>query len=259
MNDLNQEEQEQVERAETLIRELTNVEHDDMSVDGENLESDEENLRKSVNQVIKNSCIQVAIASFAASAPGVAGLAAFTLGVAASGVVVQRIQSEMVTQIAQCFGQQLDSATQARILILLSGISQGSATAATEASRLAAREATRAVANQVANEASRTLVISSIPFIGAFTNASLNTTTTYVIGQRAKVYFEKGPEQLDSWSDSVRAVTGVDERKLSTWIVQAWKLFKASVANRIANSKNAAVAKMKAVKTAVAKRLSFRR
>jgi hypothetical protein len=38
---------------------------------------------------------------------------------------------------------------------------------------------------------------------------------TYLIGQRADAYFRLGPEAVGSWTDSLRTISGIDERNIA--------------------------------------------
>jgi hypothetical protein len=54
--------------------------------------------------------------------------------------------------------------------------------------------------------------------------------STYVIGQRAVAYFSRGEAAIGDWADDARAIIGIDERKLMTWLQEstesAWELVK---------------------------------
>ncbi|NJL34321.1 MAG: hypothetical protein HC893_11220 [Chloroflexaceae bacterium] len=45
-----------------------------------------------------------------------------------------------------------------------------------------------------------------------------NVLATYIIGKRAQAYFGLGPEAMGDWGESLRAIVGVDERKIAGWV-----------------------------------------
>ena len=47
--------------------------------------------------------------------------------------------------------------------------------------------------------------------------------SSYIIGYRADAYFRLGPEHMGTWADSLRAVSGVDERKIGRWLADSSK------------------------------------
>lgn len=80
-------------------------------------------------------------------------------------------------------------------------------------------------------------------------------TTTYVIGKRSKAYFTKrvlrkraaedegnfedfDDENLESWEDSVKLLTGADERALSTYMKEAIKDSALNMKNTVKGAKN---------------------
>ncbi len=64
--------------------------------------------------------------------------------------------------------------------------------------------------------------------IGVAASGGTNILFTYVIGQRANAYFSLGPEAIGDWGESIRAVTGVDERIIVNWLSEtterSWRL-----------------------------------
>jgi hypothetical protein len=60
-----------------------------------------------------------------------------------------------------------------------------------------------------------------LPVVGVIASAGTNALSTYIIGQRADAYFRLGPEAVPTWSDSLRAITGVDERKIGDWLADS--------------------------------------
>mmetsp|Transcript_3503 Transcript_3503/g.4003 ORF Transcript_3503/g.4003 Transcript_3503/m.4003 type:complete len:279 (-) Transcript_3503:126-962(-) len=174
-------------------------------------------LDEEVKIIIKDASIMVAIATMVAHAtsaiPGFGPVASVVFGVAISSGLVAKIQGEMIKDIAKVYGQELSATNQQRASTAIYGLANGVAHGVKE---VGARVAT----------ATTSKAISYIPVIGSVTNASVNMTVTYVIGYRAKAYFKLGEDEMQSWEDSVRAISGVDELKMATWMREAVSVIK---------------------------------
>ncbi|MBK8798051.1 MAG: hypothetical protein IPM07_17720 [Anaerolineales bacterium] len=95
-------------------------------------------------------------------------------------------------------------------LLVVTGLNMG-------AERLI-NQASRKLAERTAERFAGRALIKAIPFVGIAISAGANILMTYIIGRRADAYFRVGPEAVGDWGDSIRAVTGVDERKLVGWL-----------------------------------------
>lgn len=147
-----------------------------------------------------------AATSAAALVPGLGGLAAFTIGTAADVGATLRLQSELVMEIAAARGKQLQPDEARKALLVVTGLSLG--------------------AEQLVNQTSRKLVmrlgerfagralVKAIPFVGVAISAATNLLMTYLIGRRADAYFRLGEAHVGDWAESLRALTGIDERRL---------------------------------------------
>jgi hypothetical protein len=75
--------------------------------------------------------------------------------------------------------------------------------------------------------------VKAIPVIGVAVSAGANALSTYVIGRRAHAYFSLGEEKMGDWAESLRAISGVDERKIAAWLSdatwQSWDLISPGV------------------------------
>lgn len=147
-------------------------------------------------------------------------------GVAASAGITLKLQSDMVQEIAKAYGEDLDSDSVQKVMAVLAGLSRGVSLASTAAKTKVAMSAT---GNRIAAQVTKSKFAGYIPLVGPVAMASMNMATTYVIGQRARVYFEKGEEGMATWEDSVRAISGVDERKLIAWMKEAIQMVSTNV------------------------------
>jgi len=151
-----------------------------------------------------------AATSAAALIPGFGSLASFTLGVVTDVGVTLRLQSELVLEIAAAREHTLSPAEARNALMIVTGLNMGT-------ERLV-NQASRRMAERVAERFAGRAFVKAIPFVGIAISAASNILMTYVIGKRADAYFRLGPDAVGDWSESFRAVTGVDERKLVGWL-----------------------------------------
>lgn len=142
--------------------------------------------------------------------PGIGTLASLTVGVAADITATFKLQSELVLEIAAAYGYQLSDDEKQRAVLLVTGLSTGT------------NQLTRRVGTQVAGAISRRTaqrwVAHALPIIGVAAAAGTNALSTYIVGERAKAYFGRSPEAMGNWTDNLRAITGVDERKIQSWM-----------------------------------------
>jgi len=147
--------------------------------------------------------------------PGIGTATAMTLGVAADIGATFKLQAELVLQIAAVYNYPLTEAEKQQVVMLITGLSAGTSTVA----RQAGEKITLAATEKFAGKA----VLKALPIIGMIASAGTNALSTYLIGQRAETYFSQGPEAMTSWGDSLRAITGVDEREISSWLAESSK------------------------------------
>jgi len=160
-----------------------------------------------------------AVTSGAGLIPGVGTLAAITLGTAADIGATFKLQSELVLEIAAVYDYPLNEEEKQRIVLGVSGISAGTTALARRAGQTAAIKASEKVAGKAIEKS----LVKALPIIGVMASAGTNVLSSYIIGQRADAYFRLGPEHVGTWADSLRTISGVDERKLSRWLADSSK------------------------------------
>lgn len=167
-------------------------------------------------RLIKAKCQKTAavgaVSSGGALLPGVGSLVAGAAGVIADLRATITLQAELVLEIAEVYDVPVDDANRQQVVMLLTGIGYGTSQLLTTAgSTLATKLAARVARNWLAR---------ALPIIGVATSASTNALSTYIVGQRARVYFSRGPEAIGDWGDTLRLITGVDERKVAGWLAE---------------------------------------
>jgi hypothetical protein len=156
-----------------------------------------------------------AVTSGAGLLPGVGTAAALVLGVAADIGATFKLQAELVLEIAAVYDYPLSEEEKQRIVMLITGLSAGT----TALARRAGEAATVRLGEKFATKS----LVKALPVVGVLASAGTNVLSTYVIGQRADAYFRLGPSAVGSWTDSLRAVSGVDERKIMDWLAESGK------------------------------------
>ncbi len=167
--------------------------------------------------LIKEKCIKTgsvgAATSGASIIPGLGTLTSMTVGMAADITLTYALQAELVLEIAEVYGYEMSDAERRNAILLVTGISAG-------ANRALARAGTE-VAEQVGTRIASKSLVKAIPIFGVAASTATNAVATYAVGRRAQAYFREGPEAVASWSDTLRALSGVDERKVGGWLKQA--------------------------------------
>jgi hypothetical protein len=182
-----------------------------------------------VKELIQRKCIKTgsvgAVPSGTALIPGLGTLAALTFGMAADISITFRMQTELVLEIAAAHQVKLSANDKQRIILLVTGLSAGTNQALVRTGAKISEKATERLAKRS--------VAKAIPVIGVAASAGVNVLTTYVIGRRAHTYFGLGEDKMGSWAESVRAISGVDEREVATWLTQAtwssWALINSGI------------------------------
>jgi hypothetical protein len=166
----------------------------------------EELIRRKVRQT---AAIGAATAG-AGVIPGLGTLVALTIGAVADLGATLRLQTELVLEIGEAHGRRLSKEEKRRVVMLVGGLSAGGG-------RLLSRGGARLSLSLTQRYAQRWLA-RAVPFAGIAAAAGVNALSTYLIGTRAHALFARGPEAVGSWQESLRALSGVDERRLAAWI-----------------------------------------
>lgn len=186
-----------------------------------------------VKLLIRQKCLQTgavgAVTSGASMIPGLGTMVSLTFGVAADIGLTFKMQAELVLEIAAAHGHQLSPTEKRNAVLIVTGISSGANKLLEKAGEQIAKKATERLAEKSITKA--------IPVLGVAASAGSNILSTYIIGQRANAYFSLGREAVGGWSESVRAITGVDERVVMGWLTEtterSWRLINSSAQSAV--------------------------
>lgn len=154
-----------------------------------------------------------AVTAGAGIIPGIGTAAALTLGTAADIGVTFKMQAELVLEIAALYDYPLSEDEKQRLVMVISGISAGTT--------VLARRAGQNIALKAGEHFAGRAFLRAIPVVGVLASAGTNVLSTYIIGQRADAYFRLGPEAVGSWADSLRTISGMDERRIGGWLAES--------------------------------------
>ena len=160
-----------------------------------------------------------AVTSGAGLIPGIGTAAAMTLGVAADIGATFKLQAELVLEIAAAYDYPLTESEKQQLVMFITGVSAGTSALTRRAGQTVAVK----VGEKLAATTAQKTFTKALPVVGVIASAGTNVLSTYIIGQRADAYFRLGPDAVGSWSDSLRAVTGVDERRVLSWLTVGGK------------------------------------
>lgn len=173
-----------------------------------------------VQKLIRDKCQRTAAVGAATSGaaliPGLGTAAAMTFGVAADIGATFKLQAELVLEIAVAHNYPMTEEEKQRVVMVITGLSAGTVTVA--------RRVGEAAALKLGEKYAEKAIMKALPVIGVIGSAGTNVLSTYIIGQRADAYFRLGPDAMGSWTDSLRAITGLDERKLGTWLADGGRV-----------------------------------
>lgn len=190
-----------------------------------------------VEYLIKQKCQQTgaigAATSGAALLPGLGTLTSMTLGVAADIGATFKLQAELVLEIAAAHQYPLNELEKRQIVMLITGVSAGGNQLLTKAGKELSLKVTEKYAKK--------WLVKALPVVGVIASASTNALSTYIIGQRADAYFGRGPEAVNDWRESLRALVGVDERKVTGWLAESAAGLGQRLAEGVGNAASAVV------------------
>lgn len=143
--------------------------------------------------------------SLTALVPGVGTLVASTLGsvLDLSGTIGS--QAELVLEIAELLEVPLSEREKREAVFVVLGIGASGQFLSTRAGQ--------ALAQRVGKRYAQKWFSKAIPVVGILASGGLNYGLTRLIGLRAKAYFEKGPESMESWQDSLKTLAGLDDQE----------------------------------------------
>jgi hypothetical protein len=167
--------------------------------------------------LIKAKCQKAGTVGAATSAaniiPGIGTALSLTIGMVVDIGSTLKQQAELVLEIAEARRVVLSDAQRNEVLLVVVGIGAGS--------QHVGGKALQSLTQKAGELAAQKWMAKAVPAIGVAASAGTNVVSTYIIGKRANAYFQRGPEAMGDWKDNLRALSGVDERKIAGWISES--------------------------------------
>jgi hypothetical protein len=162
-----------------------------------------------VDMLIRRRCIDTGLIGFATSAPallpGAGSVIAMTAGLVTDIRKTMEMQKEMALEIAAIYERELTPADRRNLLILISGVDTGNKLMTKAGADLAVKAAGRL---------SSRYALRALPIAALGASAGVNVVSTYLIGRRAQAYMQLDPDAVNNWQESLRTLSGVDERQI---------------------------------------------
>ena len=171
--------------------------------------TDIELSKKLIKAKVQRTASVGIVTSSAGLIPGIGTATALILGTAADIGATFKLHAELVLEISHLYHHELSEQEKQQVVLLITGISAGASSLARKAGQRASVKFTETFAEKS--------VLKALPVLGVIASAGTNVLSTHIIGQRADAYFRLGPEGVQNWQDSLRAVTGLDERSIVRW------------------------------------------
>ncbi|OQY45497.1 MAG: hypothetical protein B6242_10185 [Anaerolineaceae bacterium 4572_78] len=169
-----------------------------------------------VDWLIKQKCLKAGavggITSGLAIVPGLGTFLSLTLGLATDIGLTFKYQAELVLEIAAAHGRVLNRKEKRNVILLVTGMSVGANPIITKTGQ--------SIARKLAERFAKRSVAKGIPGVGVAASAGANMLSTYLVGKRSHDYFSLGPKAVGSWEESLKALTGVDYRKIEAWLAE---------------------------------------
>lgn len=165
------------------------------------------------DRLIRDKCRKAAtvgaVTSAAALVPGIGTLTSLSVGMVADLGSTLQLQAELVLEISALFAHHLTEREKRDAILLVMGFGTGVSRAATNVGGKVMQRFGQLTSGKWLGKA--------VPVVGMAAAASTNVLSTYLVGKRAIAYFSRGPEAMGDWKDSLRALTGIDHRKITKW------------------------------------------
>lgn len=166
-----------------------------------------------IKQKVQQTAAIGAASSSAGLIPGLGTLTSLTVGVATDITATFKLQAEMVLEIASAYNFTMSDLDQQKLIYLVTGVSTGG--------NILMGKVGKEVSVKLTERYAQKWLSNALPFIGIAASSSTNALSTYLIAERAKAYFKDGPDAVTDWRDSLRRVSGVDERKIGNWVSES--------------------------------------
>jgi len=183
-----------------------------------------------VKRKCRRAAVVGAVTAAPATIPGLGTLTSLVLGSTVDLALTAGLQAELVLELAACHGVEMSPSEERSTILVVTGIGAG-------ANKLLEKAGSR-IASKASEQLAKKSVARSLPVIGIGAAAGTNMVATYVVGRRAISYFALGPERMEDWGEALRAASGIDERRLVSWMGEAGENTRTLLGNGVRASRD---------------------
>jgi hypothetical protein len=174
---------------------------------------------KAFRALLRRKCLRAAsigaLTSVTDIVPGVARVLGLLFGELLDVKLLSNVQRELVEETLSLYDIVLPAAEHQVLIKRMQWAGGGGATAVDAMGRRALSKLSARLGGGIARRLA--------PFAAALSSALSNAAITYAIGKRAQLAARSNGTALHSMPETLRALTGVDERRILAWSLHAMK------------------------------------
>ena len=187
--------------------------------------------------LLRGACLKAAgigaSSALTGSLPGAGILLRFVLGELADIAAIKALQEGLIESTLTLYGLDIPAVVRKPLLAQISALGAGASISVDALGRSLLTRAGGKIGGAVLNRV--------VPITAVITSAMGNAATTYAIGKRAQAFAKLRQAPLDNVADAVRAFTGVDERRVWEWTMDATRQTVGRLGNVLRRAANKAV------------------
>jgi len=169
--------------------------------------------------LLRAKCTRAAITGSLTAAieaiPGLGRVAMFVFGEVLDAKFLARVQRELVEDTFRLYGLELPAPLHAELVSRVQTLGTSASIVGDTVIRSVMKRGVGRVGGAVARRV--------LPIVGIVSSAVSNASVTYAIGKRAQAVAKWKESPITGMPDVVRAFSGVDERRILDWSVDAVK------------------------------------
>ncbi len=174
---------------------------------------------KAFRALLRRKCLRAAsigaLTSVTDIVPGVSRVLGLLFGELLDAKLLSNVQRELVEETLGLYAVALPAAEHQALIKRMQWAGGGGATAVDAMGRRALSKLSARLGGGIARRLA--------PFAAALSSALSNAAITYAIGKRAQLAARSNGTALHSMPETLRALTGVDERRILEWSLHAVK------------------------------------
>ncbi|QBB70463.1 hypothetical protein ELE36_08840 [Pseudolysobacter antarcticus] len=174
---------------------------------------------KAFRALLRRKCLRAAgigaLTSVTDIVPGVSRVLGLLFGELLDVKLLSNVQRELIEETLSLYAVALPAAEHQALIKRMQWAGGGGATAVDAMGRRALSKLSTRLGGGIARRLA--------PFAAALSSALSNAAITYAIGKRAQLAARSNGTALHSMPETLRALTGVDERRILAWSLHALK------------------------------------